>query len=56
MLSRKAIKEFKQIWKEKFNEEISDEEAKRKGLNLLHLFKLIYRPILRQKTGKKQES
>jgi len=45
MLSQQALKEFKQIWKEEHQEEISDESAIEKGSNLLVLFDNIYRPI-----------
>lgn len=45
MLSKKAIGEFKEIYKNEFKEEISDSEAEEKGMKLLRLFKLIYKPI-----------
>lgn len=45
MLSQQALKEFKQIWKEEYQEEISDESAIEKGSNLLVFFDNIYRPI-----------
>ncbi len=44
-LSKKAIEEFKKIYSQEFEEEISDEQAKELGENLLNLFKIIYRPI-----------
>ena len=44
-LSKKAIKEFKEIYKKEFGKTISDEEAEEKGQRLLSLFKIIYRPI-----------
>ena len=44
-LSKKAIDEFKIIWKKEFKEDISDEKANRKGLELLRFMKLIYKPI-----------
>jgi len=44
-LSKKAIDEFKAIWKKEFKEDISDEKANRKGLELLRFMKLIYKPI-----------
>lgn len=46
---KKAIKDFKKIWKEEFNEDISDEKAEEKGLELLKFMKLIYRPIFKNK-------
>ena len=45
MLTKEAIGEFKQIWREQFNEDISDEKATEEGINLLTLFDAIYRPI-----------
>ncbi len=45
MLSQQALKEFKEIWKEKYQEEISDKLAIEKGINLLVLFDNIYYPI-----------
>lgn len=44
-LSKKAIKEFKEIYFEEFGERISDEEAHEMGENLLSLFRIIYQPI-----------
>lgn len=44
-LSKKAIKEFKEIYRKEFGKTISDEEAQEKGQKLLSLFKIIYRPI-----------
>ena len=44
-LSKRAIKEFKDIYYREFGKIISDEEAQEKGQSLLSLFKIIYRPI-----------
>ena len=44
-LSKKALDEFKAIWKKEFKEDISDEKANEKGLELLRFMKLIYKPI-----------
>lgn len=44
-LSKQAIKDYKEIYKKEFGEEISDEEAREQGARLLNLFKIIYRPI-----------
>lgn len=41
MLSPKAIKEFKKIFKEEFGKELSDKEAFESGTNLLNYFKLL---------------
>jgi hypothetical protein len=45
MLSKKAIEEFKQIYKKEFGKDISDAEAEEKGEKLLNAFAIIYRPI-----------
>lgn len=45
MISKKALDEFKKIWKEQFNEEISDEKATEEAINLLTLMNAVYRPI-----------
>jgi hypothetical protein len=44
-LSKQAIEEYKQIYKKNFGEEISDEEARKQGENLIELFRVICRPI-----------
>lgn len=44
-LSREAIEEFKQIYKEECGKTISDAEALEMGLKLLRLFEIVYRPI-----------
>jgi len=44
-LSNKAIADFKKIYQKKFGVSLSNVEANEKGLELLNLFKLVYRPI-----------
>lgn len=44
-LSKRAINDFKRIYLAEFKVELTDEEANRKGVGLLELIKLIYRPI-----------
>ena len=55
-LSKRAIKEFKEIYEKEFGEPISDEKAQELGQNLISLFKIIYRPIPedRESKGKKK--
>ena len=48
MLSKKALDEFKAIWKKQFGEDISDAKATDEGINLLTLFNAIYRPIKKE--------
>ncbi len=51
MLSKKAIDEFKAIYKKEFGQEISDAEAQEKGMKLLRFFKIIYKPIPKKIKG-----
>lgn len=44
-LSRKAIEEYKAIYKKEFGEDSTDTEAEEQGMNLLRLFQIIYKPI-----------
>ena len=44
-LSKKAIKELKEIYRKEFKEDISDGKAQELGQNLISLFKVIYRPL-----------
>lgn len=48
MISKEALEEFKKIWKEQPNEEISDEKALEEGINLLTLVNAIYRPVKKE--------
>lgn len=45
MLSEEALQEFKRLFLEEFEEEISDEQAIDMGTSLLNLFDHIYRPL-----------
>lgn len=45
MIPAEELKQFKEIWKEEFNEDISDEKALEEAITLLTLFDAIYRPI-----------
>jgi hypothetical protein len=44
-ISKKQIEEFKQIYYQTFGETISDKKAYELALPLLHLFKVICRPL-----------
>jgi hypothetical protein len=48
MLSDKALKEFKQIWKEEIGEDISDDLAVENATQLLTFFDAVYRPIKKE--------
>jgi len=60
MLSKKALDEFKIIWREQFGEEISDEKAMESATKLLTLMDAVYRPIkkewLKELNEKEQDS
>lgn len=45
MISKKALDEFKRIWREQFGEDISDAKATEEGINLLTMFNAICQPI-----------
>lgn len=48
MLLKKALEDFKKIWRKQFGEDISDEKATEEGINLLTLFNAVYRPIKKE--------
>ena len=48
-LSQKAIDELKEIYKHKYGKELSNQKALEIGLDLINLFKVIYRPIPKDK-------
>lgn len=44
-LSNRAITDFKKIYQKKFGVDLNDDDANEKGVELLNLFRLVYRPI-----------
>jgi len=44
-LSNEAIEELKEIYRKKFNENLSDIDAHEMGESLISLFRVIYRPL-----------
>lgn len=48
-LSKKALEEFKDIYKAEYGIELSDAEAMDKGYRLLRLFRAIYKPVINTK-------
>lgn len=48
MISKKALEEFRQIWREEIGEEISDEKATGEAINLLTMMNAVYRPIKKE--------
>lgn len=46
MISEKSLKKFKELYKEEFGEELSDQVALDKATRLLNLYRAIYAPQL----------
>lgn len=44
-LDDKQIQKFQLLWKQRFGKEISKSDALEKGVSLLNLIEIIYRPI-----------
>lgn len=49
MISKEKLDEYKALYKEHFNEDLSDQEALEQAINLVNLMKTIYRPIPKKK-------
>lgn len=49
MLSDEAIKQYQEIYKKKFGQEISEKEAREQGENLIRLIRVVYKPIPKKK-------
>ena len=52
MFSDENITKYQEIYRKRFGNEITREEATRQGTNLLDLLKIIYRPIPRKEEPK----
>jgi len=48
MLSEKQITKFQTLYKNRFDVEISREEAYEKGVKLIRLIELVYKPITKK--------
>ena len=48
MISPEATKEFREIWKEEFDEDLPEKIAVEEATNLLTIFDAIYRPIKKE--------
>jgi hypothetical protein len=48
MISQQALKEFKAIWKEEYGNDIPDDFALERAVNLLTLMDAIYHPIKKE--------
>jgi hypothetical protein len=55
MISGKALKEFKVIYKNQFNIELSDRDALEKATKLLNLIRAVYRPMTKEDYEKIQK-
>jgi hypothetical protein len=55
MLSNEQITKFQALYKNRFGEEISHEEAYEKGARLIRLIKLAYEPITEKSSSVVQE-
>jgi hypothetical protein len=55
MLSEKRIAEFQALYKKHFGEDLSKEEAYEKGVRLIRMVQLVYRPITEKQYQEWQE-
>ena len=55
MLSKKQITKFQTLYKNRFGVEISREQAYEKGVKLIRLVELIYKPITKDDYQKLQK-
>jgi hypothetical protein len=55
MISKEALEEFKRIYKKKFGEDISDQDALEEATNLLNLYKAVYLPMTKTDYDKLQK-
>lgn len=54
MLTEKQIHEFQTLYKKKFDKDISRDEAYSKGINLIRLMAIIYKPMTEEEYKKLQ--
>lgn len=55
MLSQEQVSKFQMLYKNRFDKEISREEAYEKGVKLLRLVQLIYKPMIEEEHQRLQE-
>jgi len=48
MLQKEAIKEFKEIYRNKFGIVLSDSEAEEQATKLVHLYQVLYKETTRE--------
>jgi len=51
-LTKETIKEFQEIYKKEFGEEINEVVARERARRLLELLKVVYRPLSKHENGK----
>jgi hypothetical protein len=51
-MSKKALEEFKKIYKKRFGEYLSDQAALEKATKLLNLIKAVYQPMTKEEYDK----
>ncbi len=55
MISKKSLEKFKELYKKRFKEQLSDDEALRKATRLLNLYRTVYySPLSHQLKGEKE--
>lgn len=55
-LTREQVEKFQKIYKERFGEEISYDEALESGTKLVNLMRIIYKPITKEDFEKYSQS
>lgn len=55
-LTREQVEKFQKIYKERFGEEISYDEALKSGTKLVNLMRIIYKPITKEDFEKYSQS
>lgn len=55
MLSEQSITKFQELYRGRFGKEISREEAYEKGIKLVRMIELVYRPMTAAEYEKLQE-
>ena len=55
MISEKALKEFKTIYKKRFNIDLSDKDALESATKLLRLVEIIYKPMTKEEYERVQK-
>jgi len=55
MISEKALKEFKAIYKKKFDVDLSNQDALESATKLLKLVEIIYKPMTKEEHGRTQK-